>query len=772
MIVRVLSHTLLLSSFFFFSVSAIDIGLGLGRCNCDAWDLVSWSVESILQWQKVSDFLIAAAYFSIPLELLYFASCANLFPFKWIVLQFGAFIVLCGLTHLLTVFTYEPHSFLLVLSLTVAKFMTALVSFATTITLLTLIPQLLRIKVRENFLRIKAKELDREVVLMKRQEEASWHVRMLTHEIRKSLDRHTILYTTMVELSKTLNLQNCAVWMPNENRKEMILTHQLVERSSPSDPYSHSIPIDDPDVIEIKESNQAKILKSDSVLGLASSGSDALEPGPVAAIRMPMLRVSNFKGGTPEIIQARYAILVLVLPRESYCNWSDQELDIVEVVADQVAVALSHASVLEESQLMREKLEEQNRILLQAQQEAMRASAARSSFQITMSEGMRRPMHSIVGLLSMLQMERLKPEQRLVVDAIAKTSLVVSTLVNDVMDMTTLQQEHFSLVMRPFDLSSMVKEAVSVTRCLCDSRDIRFEFRIEDSLPEKVIGDEKRVFHVILHMVGTLVNSCNGGGLVNFSVLGFDGSQDMGGQEWVPWKSNISDGYICVKFEVGVKKSENATAGSWPSSGQLLGRPGSEASEMGLSFNMCKKLVQMMNGNIWSASSSDGSLKILTLVLKFQRQLIPPVSLAPSGSGSTELGRASSNTPSFKGLRVLLADEDASNRVVTRKLLEKLGCRVCAVASGTQCLTSLSAGATPFQLLILDLNMKKVDGFEVSNRIRKFRSGCWPLIVALTAGAEENVWEKCVQSGINGLIRKPVTLTGLADELYRVLQNT
>lgn len=592
MIVRALAHGLLLSSFFFISVSALDIEFGLGRCNCDGWDLISWSVESILQCQKVSDFLIAAAYFSIPLELLYFATCANLFPFKWIVLQFGAFIVLCGLTHLLTVFTYEPHSFLLVLCLTVAKFMTALVSFATTITLLTLIPQLLRIKVRENFLMSKARELDREVVLMKRQEEASWHVRMLTHEIRKSLDRHTILYTTMVELSKTLSLHNCAVWMPDESRNEMILTHPLIERSSSSDPYSHSIPIDDPDVMEIKESNRAKILKPDSVLGSASSGSAVLEAGPVAAIRMPMLRVSNFKGGTPEIIQAKYAILVLVLPRKIARNWNDQELEIVEVVADQVAVALSHASVLEESQLMREKLEEQNRVLLLAQQEAMRASAARSSFQITMSEGMRRPMHSIVGLLSMLQMEKLKPEQTLVVDAIAKTSVVVSTLVSDVMDMSALQQEHFSLVMRPFDLTSMVKEAICITRSLCDCRDIGFRFQVDDSLPDKVVGDEKRVFHVILHMVGTLVNSCSGGGSVSFYVSGFDGNEDMGGQDWVMWKSTISDGYICVKFEIGVKKSGSVGAGSYPS-GRLWGRPSTEASEMGLSFNMCKKLVQV-----------------------------------------------------------------------------------------------------------------------------------------------------------------------------------
>ncbi|KAI6692695.1 hypothetical protein NL676_020405 [Syzygium grande] len=94
-----------------------------------------WSVERILECQRVSDFLIAVAYFSIPLELLYFVSLSYV-PFKWVLAQFIAFIVLCGLTHLLNCWTYYgPHSFQLMLSLTIAKFLTALVSCATAITL-------------------------------------------------------------------------------------------------------------------------------------------------------------------------------------------------------------------------------------------------------------------------------------------------------------------------------------------------------------------------------------------------------------------------------------------------------------------------------------------------------------------------------------------------------------------------------------------------------------------------------------------------------------
>ncbi|RZB57455.1 Protein EIN4, partial [Glycine soja] len=116
-------------------------------------------IHNMLVCQKVSDFFIAIAYFSIPLELLYFVSCSNV-PFKLVFLQFIAFIVLCGLTHLLNAYTYYgPHSFQLFLSITVAKFLTALVSCATAISFPTLIPLLLKIKVRELFFRQNVLEL-------------------------------------------------------------------------------------------------------------------------------------------------------------------------------------------------------------------------------------------------------------------------------------------------------------------------------------------------------------------------------------------------------------------------------------------------------------------------------------------------------------------------------------------------------------------------------------------------------------------------------------
>ncbi|KAK6243327.1 hypothetical protein QUC31_009736 [Theobroma cacao] len=746
----------LLISLFVISVSATDNEFP--NCNCDDEGL--WSIHSILECQKVSDFLIAVAYFSIPIELLYFISCSSV-PFKWVLLQFIAFIVLCGLTHLLNGWTYYgPHSFQLMLSVTIAKFLTALVSCATAITLLTLIPLLLKVKVRELFLRQNVLELDQEVGMMKKKKEASSHVRMLTQEIRKSLDKHTILYTTLVELSKTLDLYNCAVWMPNENGSLMNLTHELKASSSRS---FHSIPTNDPDVMEIKESEGVRILRPDSALGLASgSGSD--EAGAVAAIRMPMLHGSNFKGGTPESVETCYAILVLVLPSSNQ-GWSEPEMEIVEVVADQVAVALSHAAVLEESQLMRERLSQQNCVLQQARKNAMMASQARNSFQKVMSHGMKRPMHSILGLLSVFQEEKMNFNQKIVIDTLVKTSSVLSTLINDVMEISAKDNGRFRLDMRPFSLHSMIKEASCLAKCLSVYKGFGFEVGVQSSLPHQVIGDEKRTFQVILHMVGYLLDANNGGGTVLFRVLSDVSSQDKN-DKINAWRSNTQDNYLYLRIEIGIRGGSSQADESVSTKHSSGGRHNDDEIKENLNFNMCKKLVQMMQGNIWVSTNSLGFAQSMTLLLRFQIQ--PYIQRTTFASvNSTEQPNFNSR---FRGLRVLLADDDDINRTVTKKLLEKLGCEVTSVSSGFECLSAVSHAENSFRIVVLDLHMPEMDGFEVAMRIRKYRSHNWPLIIALTASAEDNVRERCLQMGMKAVIQKPVVLQGMADEIQRVLQ--
>ena len=172
-----------------------------------------------------------------------------------------------------------------------------------------------------------------------------------------------------------------------------------------------------------------------------------------------------------------------------------------------------------------------------------------------------------------------------------------------------------------------------------------------------------------------------------------------------------------------------------------------------------------MQGNIWLVPNPQGFAKSMALVLRFQLQPSIGINISEPGESSDH----SHSNSIFRGLQVLLADDDDTNRAVTRKLLEKLGCNVSVVSSGFECLGALGSASSTFQIVLLDLHMPELDGFEVAMRIRKFRSRSWPLIVALTASADEDVWERCLQIGMNGIIRKPILLEGIAEELRRVL---
>eukprot|EP01018_Ginkgo_biloba_P028812 Gb_15384 [translate_table: standard] len=712
-------------------LQAVAMGLedgisSLSRCSCEGegW----WNVENIMQCQMVSDFLIALAYFSIPLELLYFLSCSNVFPFRWVIIQFGAFIVLCGLTHFINIWTYGPHSFQVMLALTVFKFLTALVSCATAITLVTLIPELLRVKVRELFLENKAKELDREVDIVKRQEEASWHVHMLTQEIRSSLDRHTILNTTLVSLAKTLHLENCTIWMPQADGTAMQLTHELKRRHLQ---VPLTVPTIDPDVGKINRSKTAIILKPDSALGNASNHHWSLA-GPTAAIRMPLLKASNFKGGTPELVEASYAILVLVLPSEDERKWSSQELDIVEVVADQVAVALSHAAVLEESQKMRGPLVNQNKALQEARQDTMRASQARHSFQLAMNREMRVPMHAISALLSILQGDNLNHEQQAIVNMLAKSSSLLSTLINDIMDFSHLEDAALVLQLHPFQLPVMLKEAANLTKHMSRSKGLHLNFIIGDHMPDHVIGDEKRILRIILHMIGNAIN-CAKQGTISVRVCVEDRAEGWWDPNNPGWRPSPCGGFTYIRFEV--RNSGSGDKGiDVPRFTKNILEDKSNSQKIiggGLGFAICRKFVQLMHGNIWIEPDSEGADSIVTFLVRLQLQ-------TSDGSNHWLSPDEQIRKSPLKGLKVLVADDNNVNRTVTRRLLERLGCQTTEAESGYQCYMTLLQSGSAFQVVLLDVCMHQMDGYEVAFRIReKFRPEIRPLVVALTASTDK-----------------------------------
>ncbi|CAD6223602.1 unnamed protein product [Miscanthus lutarioriparius] len=753
------------------------------RCSggCDGRE--DGAVEALVQWQKVSDFLIGASYMSIPLELLHFATCADLKPLRWVLLQFGAFIVLCGLVHLVAVFTYaRPDSRRLLVANTAAKVLAAVAA----VSLPTFIPQLLRLKTREALLRDKARQLDRDVDLVRRREEiAARVVRAITQHIRRDggggaggalqPDTHAVLRTAVFHLSDALSLSSCAVWMPaassDDGQSLLHLVHQLPEdeHQAPTITTRKAIRITDPDVAAVMASKDAKVLRPGSALGTTSGH------GRAAAIRMPMLTVSNFVDASSSGSDGQGAANHRARGGGGGAReWNRQELEIVEVATDPLAVALSHAAVQEEWQLTRHKLAEWQRVLAQARHDAAVATGARDAAQSAMRDGVLRPMHSVAGLLSLMQAQQQQDgafrcaEQRVAVDAMARISALSSTLIDDVMAAlltpATVRGEpesagaSVSLARRPFDPRAMVKDAAGVAGCLARCRGLGFLHRAEmSSLPAKccVVGDDRRVFHLLLHMLGVLLDQC---------------------------ECHCHD--LCFAVDTVPVDDQETMSGS--------GLP----DWITPNFSGCK--LGMCQVPIWDHKT-------------LPRQLTAFVQPTASRKNQKKDQHQRQRQFSFSQLRDAAkhryvqqdrADDerDDTSREVTRKLLERLGCHVLPVPSAAHCLSLLLGSATaggdnpsfqfPYlqpQAVLLDLHTPAAasvdaasamdDGFEVALRIREVTGDrfSWLLIlVALPLPPRAScidVRDVCKRTGVNGVIHKPITLPALAAQLQRAVHN-
>ncbi|XP_075641434.1 ethylene receptor [Castanea sativa] len=731
-------------------------------CNCIE---PQWPADELLmKYQYISDFFIAIAYFSIPLELIYFVKKSAVFPYRWVLVQFGAFIVLCGATHLINLWTFTIHSRTVAIVMTTAKVLTAVVSCATALMLVHIIPDLLSVKTRELFLKNKAAELDREMGLIRTQEETGRHVRMLTHEIRSTLDRHTILKTTLVELGRTLALEECALWMPTRTGLELQLSYTLRQQN----PVGYTVPIHLPVINQVFSSNRAVKISPNCPVARIRPLAGMYMPGEVVAVRVPLLHLSNFQiNDWPELSTKRYALMVLILPSDSARQWHVHELELVEVVADQVAVALSHAAILEESMRARDLLMEQNVALDLARREAETAIRARNDFLAVMNHEMRTPMHAIIALSSLLQETELTPEQRLMVETILKSSNLLATLINDVLDLSRLEDGSLQLDIGTFNLHSVFKEVLNLIKPVASVKKLSVTLNLAQDLPVHAVGDEKRLMQTMLNVVGNAVKFSKEGSI---SIIAFvaksESLRDSRAPDFFPVPS---DNHFYLRVQVkdsgsGINPQEIPKLFTKFSQSQSSATRNSGGSGLGLAI--CKRFVNLMEGHIWLESDGVAKGCTATFIVKLgipersNESKLPFTPKVPANHGQTN----------FPGLKVLVMDDNGVSRTVTKGLLEHLGCDVSTVSSSEECLRVVSH---EHQVVFLDVCMPGIDGFELAVTIReKFaKRHEKPLIVALTGNTDKVTKENCMRVGINGVILKPISVDKMRSILSELLEH-
>ncbi|KAK9025513.1 hypothetical protein V6N11_038379 [Hibiscus sabdariffa] len=687
----------------------------------------------------------------------------NKLELRWVLVQFGAFIVLCGATHLINLWTFTMHSRTVAMVMTTAKVFTAAVSCITALMLVHIIPDLLSVKTRELFLKNKAAELDREMGLIRTQEETGRHVRMLTHEIRSTLDRHTILKTTLVELGRTLALEECALWMPTRTGLELQLSYTLRQQN----PVGYTVPIHHPMINQVFSSSHAiKISPNCPVARIRPAGK--YMPGEVVAVRVPLLHLSNFQiNDWPELSTKRYALMVLMLPSDSARQWHVHELELVEVVADQVAVALSHAAILEESMRARDLLMEQNVALDLARREAETAIRARNDFLAVMNHEMRTPMHAIIALSSLLQETELTPEQRLMVETILKSSNLLATLINDVLDLSRLEDGSLQLDLGTFNLYALFREVLNLIKPIASVKKLHVSLNLAPDLPEYAVGDEKRLMQTILNVVGNAVKfSKDGSILITAFVAKAELLRDPRTPEFFPVPG---DNHFYLRVQVkdsGIGVSPQDIPKLFTKFAQIQSTAIRNSGGSGLGLAICKRFVNLMEGHIWI--ESEGLGKGCTAI--FMVKLGIPERLNDSRLALMPKVPPNHGPAAFPGLKVLVMDENGVSRMVTKGLLVHLGCDVTMVSSSEECLRVVSH---EHKVVFMDVCVPGMDGYEIAIRIQeKFtKRHERPIIVALTGNTDKVTKEKFMRVGMDGVILKPVSLDKMRSVLSDLLEH-